>query len=591
MQQQKLVNSCNRNVIFLLLATAVLLELNGSIICNEEKYGVRFFASSLTWSRTVLHHRVDQHGCFRNQRKIWIKYNIQNSCLKERTSCDVSLDDTKITGTIWKENNMSLNDEKWNKFWHAQPFRVAEHSVQNFIDTSTNLARYSTLFRPFEDNPRNDFEDRENKFDQEISTFYNNGDNIDHLNNDQAARNLNRQLVQMQQNSRRKLNFRLNIAYVGKYYCGWQRQSNTTLLPSVQQIIEDAIENSGCGKVDVRVSGRTDAGVHAIGQVARARISHEILSSLLHSSIDDNVVRESVSNSSTDIKIEKSISESNSISSSNRIIDNNYESDEDDNSNNNNNNLLRYLHSILECAASNDSYHWRCLSLTEEPNEFHPTFDSLSRSYVYLIDASALLNLILEKSDVADPDLTMNFTKTHDHVHLLLCITKRLNHLLHMLEGQTLDYLSFSYGKVKTETTLCCLKKANAQILTYQGKLGQEVFNNESMTCPIADAHQSVVLALEFTGNRFLRRMIRILVASALHHAIDPVLTDRNQNTDHDEYYDNILKKSKMRLVNDDALVDICRGRDRRLTCKAAPPGGLVFVHAAMKGGSEVNAV
>jgi len=59
--------------------------------------------------------------------------------------------------------------------------------------------------------------------------------------------------------------YRLDIEYDGAGYAGWQRQDNH---PSVQQAIETAILGF-CGEtVRVYGAGRTDAGVHALGQVA-----------------------------------------------------------------------------------------------------------------------------------------------------------------------------------------------------------------------------------------------------------------------------------------------------------------------------------
>lgn len=59
--------------------------------------------------------------------------------------------------------------------------------------------------------------------------------------------------------------YRLTIAYDGTPFCGWQRQRNA---PSVQQAIEQAIA-AFCGEsVTLRCAGRTDTGVHALGQVA-----------------------------------------------------------------------------------------------------------------------------------------------------------------------------------------------------------------------------------------------------------------------------------------------------------------------------------
>ena len=63
--------------------------------------------------------------------------------------------------------------------------------------------------------------------------------------------------------------WRVLIEYDGGPYVGWQRQKNG---PSVQQAIEEAVF-SFCGE-NTRVygAGRTDAGVHAFGQVAHIDI-------------------------------------------------------------------------------------------------------------------------------------------------------------------------------------------------------------------------------------------------------------------------------------------------------------------------------
>ncbi|WP_334128316.1 tRNA pseudouridine(38-40) synthase TruA [Sneathiella sp.] len=59
--------------------------------------------------------------------------------------------------------------------------------------------------------------------------------------------------------------FRITIEYDGSALVGWQRQTNG---PSVQQYIEEAIF-AFCGEeVRIQGAGRTDAGVHALGQVA-----------------------------------------------------------------------------------------------------------------------------------------------------------------------------------------------------------------------------------------------------------------------------------------------------------------------------------
>ena len=56
----------------------------------------------------------------------------------------------------------------------------------------------------------------------------------------------------------------LKIAYDGTEYAGWQRQKNAV---SVQEVLENAVQTALGQSVKITASGRTDAGVHAAGQV------------------------------------------------------------------------------------------------------------------------------------------------------------------------------------------------------------------------------------------------------------------------------------------------------------------------------------
>jgi tRNA pseudouridine38-40 synthase len=60
-------------------------------------------------------------------------------------------------------------------------------------------------------------------------------------------------------------NFKINIEYDGSRYCGWQRQNHD---PTIQETIEQSLVKMTGQKISVTGSGRTDAGVHAYGQVA-----------------------------------------------------------------------------------------------------------------------------------------------------------------------------------------------------------------------------------------------------------------------------------------------------------------------------------
>ncbi len=60
-------------------------------------------------------------------------------------------------------------------------------------------------------------------------------------------------------------NIRLTIEYDGKDFNGWQKQPNKL---NIQGTIEKAIEKITGEEVELMASGRTDRGVHALGQVA-----------------------------------------------------------------------------------------------------------------------------------------------------------------------------------------------------------------------------------------------------------------------------------------------------------------------------------
>lgn len=66
------------------------------------------------------------------------------------------------------------------------------------------------------------------------------------------------------------MQLRLTLDYEGTVYQGWQRQPSG---PTVQETLERALTTALREPVRVRAAGRTDAGVHAHGQVAAARVT------------------------------------------------------------------------------------------------------------------------------------------------------------------------------------------------------------------------------------------------------------------------------------------------------------------------------
>ena len=64
-------------------------------------------------------------------------------------------------------------------------------------------------------------------------------------------------------------NLKLTLQYDGTELAGWQRQKTGD---SVQGLLEDALSRIDGAHVTVHGAGRTDAGVHAMAQVASAEV-------------------------------------------------------------------------------------------------------------------------------------------------------------------------------------------------------------------------------------------------------------------------------------------------------------------------------
>ena len=79
-------------------------------------------------------------------------------------------------------------------------------------------------------------------------------------------------------------NFKIILAYDGTEFCGWQIQPDA---PSIQATLASAIGRVTGGKVLPQGSGRTDAGVHALGQVASFALESNIPAANLISALNN----------------------------------------------------------------------------------------------------------------------------------------------------------------------------------------------------------------------------------------------------------------------------------------------------------------
>ena len=86
-------------------------------------------------------------------------------------------------------------------------------------------------------------------------------------------------------------NFKIIIEYDGTSYHGWQRQKNER---TIQEVIEKALLTMTGKKTVLTASGRTDAGVHALGQVANftsdTNLSPQAFQNGLNSLTKDDIV-------------------------------------------------------------------------------------------------------------------------------------------------------------------------------------------------------------------------------------------------------------------------------------------------------------
>jgi len=85
-------------------------------------------------------------------------------------------------------------------------------------------------------------------------------------------------------------NFKLILEYDGTGFCGWQTQA--TGLRTIQNHLEEKLERIFKKKIHCQASGRTDSGVHALGQVVHFKADTDIKPSLIHKALNSFLDRD-----------------------------------------------------------------------------------------------------------------------------------------------------------------------------------------------------------------------------------------------------------------------------------------------------------
>ena len=80
--------------------------------------------------------------------------------------------------------------------------------------------------------------------------------------------------------------YKIKIEYEGTPFVGWQYQKNGE---SIQEVLQKAISNLSNEKIIVTGAGRTDSGVHALGQVAHFDLKKKIKKKNLLPAINQNI--------------------------------------------------------------------------------------------------------------------------------------------------------------------------------------------------------------------------------------------------------------------------------------------------------------
>ncbi|CAD6338770.1 unnamed protein product [Miscanthus lutarioriparius] len=178
------------------------------------------------------------------------------------------------------------------------------------------------------------------------------------------------------------------------------------------------------------------------------------------------------------------------------------------------------------------------LHVSEVAREFHPNFAAKWRRYMYIFPLDEDANLILGKAQ------SSKILENSEHnIKPQSFDVAKVDEILKTLAGKTLSYKMFARDTQASRSvgppTECFMFHSRAAVAKLHS--ANEDYKEGMM-----------VMCVELVANRFLRKMVRVLVATAIREAAAG--------------------------AGDDALLNLMEATDRRATAPPAPPEGLCLV-------------
>jgi tRNA U38,U39,U40 pseudouridine synthase TruA len=421
-------------------------------------------------------------------------------------------------------------------------------------------------------------------------------------------------IVDNNETKKEKLNhFCLRVAYKGEDFCGWQTQLNNFEKPSVQRTLEEWL-------TELQNDQPLDAERNA--EMKRSRRLEK---------------REGKDDTATTTRSGDESYNANANANNNTSNHNTAAPKNNNNNNNNNNKLAKKIKwADLPVAGRTDSgvsaigqlcrfrtyrkdltaeriktylnndkvrndprisQSLRVTEITRVSKAFHPTFTTSCRAYAYMIDinsnnseadqydqSSSSCSSSSSSSSTSSSSTPGTFTfdllgdeRAEQQVALL-------DSMLRTLEGKRLDYIGLSYGKVKTLNTLCTLYHARARLVEYEKRTESSPVTASASAAGVQQqppTHTTTkAVCIELVGDRFLRRMVRLLVEAS----VRLVATADADDNDNDSDENNGCGDAE-RAKDADALLllKLIEKHDRTLVGRPAPPDGLLFVGARVQ--------